>query len=69
MADRNWRDLTNEELRRETQRIAINSTSQEEVGRKLKEKFDYPYPPAVCYGDRGQFMGMMHGKDGETIQF
>ena len=74
MVKRNWRDLSDDELKSEARSIARSCDSSTEVSAKLKSDFDYPYSVAVTYSKpngAGQrmMMGMMHGKNGNTISF
>jgi hypothetical protein len=69
---KNWREMTNDELRGELKRIINSSNSPEQVKERAKDELGYPYNLAVAAtycGSMVMMMGMAFAQDGEILSF
>ena len=67
---KNYRDMTDDEIKQGLRKICASSGSDDEVKRRIKEELGCPYGAAVAStscGPMTMFMVMVYGPCGNTV--
>ncbi len=65
---KNWKELSDEELKQHIRSICLTSTSEDDVNERAKEELGYPYKISVTFETRDMFMAMFWSRDGLVLR-